>query len=240
MESDRDDDDESELSEAEELVRLPCFVHSLQLVVHDGLKEGASIRLALAKVAETAKLTHQSTTAAEKLHDIKMSIPQAVPTRWNSQFLTVSKTLDIPNVTLNELLTEQKRSELLLTIKDTAILREFVAIFTLPAEATTRTQIERDVSISLVGPSILGIYFDLANEAKSCKYLGTLCNTLIASLQQRFGGLLLNLELPVDSKLKRRNTFALFSDEIFLIAPFLDAQFRLKWITQSALSQDTK
>jgi hypothetical protein len=233
-------DDESEINSGNEFVRLPCFVHTLQLVVHDGLKDGSSIRSAMAKVAHTAKLTHKSTAAAEKLEDIKMSIPQAVPTRWNSQFLTVSKTLDIPNPVLNELLREQKRSELLLSTKDTAILREFVSVFTLSAEATTRTQIEKDVSISLVGPSILGIHFDLENEGKSCKYTGALCKALIISLQQRFGGLLINLELPVDTSLKRRSTFSLFSDEIFLIAPFLDGQFPLKWITQSALCQDVK
>ncbi|CAF1531206.1 unnamed protein product [Adineta ricciae] len=235
-----DNDDESEITSGNEFVRLPCFVHTLQLVVHDGLKDGSSIRSAVAKVAQTAKLTHKSIPAAEKLQDIKMSTPQAVPTRWNSQFLTVSKTLDVPNAVLSELLTEQKRSELLLSTKDTAILREFVSVFTLSAEATTRTQIEKDVSISLVGPSIIGIYFDLENEGKSCKYTGALCKALIISLQQRFGGLLINLELPVDTSLKRRSTFSLFSDELFLIAPFLDGQFRLKWITQSGLSQDIK
>ncbi|CAF1563493.1 unnamed protein product, partial [Adineta steineri] len=75
-------------------------------------------------------------------------------TRWNSQFLTVSKVVDIPNTLLNE---RTKKTELLLSTKDLAVLREFVSIVTLFAEATTRTQAEQSISISLVGPSILAI-----------------------------------------------------------------------------------
>jgi hypothetical protein len=126
-------------------------------------------------------------------------------------------------------------------MKDSAILREFISIFTLFVEVTTRTQAEECVSISLVAPSILiGIYYELENELKLYKYTSSLCNALINSLKERFGGLLLNVEIPVDDNIKRRSTFELFSDDIFLISSFLDAQFRLRWILQSALSQDIK
>ncbi|CAF1479560.1 unnamed protein product, partial [Rotaria sordida] len=81
---------------------------------------------------------------------------------------------------------------------------------------------------------------DEENELKLCKYTSSLCNVLLKSLKERFGGLLLNLEIPVDDHLKHRSTFHLFSDDIFLISSFLDGQFRLRWILQSALSQDTK
>ncbi|CAF5059114.1 unnamed protein product, partial [Rotaria socialis] len=47
---------------------------------------------------------------------------------------------------------EQKKTESLLSTKDLAVLREFISIFTLFAEATTRTQAEQSISISLVGP----------------------------------------------------------------------------------------
>ncbi|CAF3334021.1 unnamed protein product [Rotaria sp. Silwood2] len=218
-----DDEVESELDKREELLRLPCFIHTLQLVVKDGLDESGCTRSAMAKVAEIAKLSHKT-----------------VITRWNSQFITVSKILDISNVFLNDMLTEQKKGELVLSMKDLAILREFISILTLFVEATTRTQAEQCVSISLVAPSILGIYYDLENELKLCKYTSSLCNALINSLKERFGGLLLNLEIPVDGHIKRRSTFELFSDDIFLISSFLDGQFRLRWILQSALSQDIK
>ncbi|CAF4399168.1 unnamed protein product, partial [Rotaria magnacalcarata] len=85
-------------------------------------------------VAEIAKLSHKSITIAEKLQNEKFSIPEAIVTRWNSQFLTVSKVVGIPNTLLNDLLNEQKKTELLLSTKDLAVLREFISIFTLFAE----------------------------------------------------------------------------------------------------------
>ncbi|CAM2728341.1 unnamed protein product [Rotaria socialis] len=232
-----DDDIQNSFDKQEELLRLPCFIHTLQLVVKDGLNESECIRSPLSKVAEIAKLSHKSITIAEKLQNEKFSIPEAIVTRWNSQFLTVSKVVDIPNTLLNE---RTKKTELLLSTKDLAVLREFVSIFTLFAEATTRTQAEQSISISLVGPSILAIYYDLENESRICKHTKPLCHALMTSLLARFGGFLLNLEIPVDDHVKHRNTFNLFSDDIFLVASFLDGQFRLRWIIQSALPLDTK
>lgn len=242
LEEHRPDDDKTlnETERTEELLRLPCFVHTLQLVVKDGLKESVCSQSAMNKVAQIAKLSHTSISVAEKLQELKFSIPEAIVTRWNSQFFTISKVLDIPHPLLNDLLADQKRSELILSMKDLTVLREFISIFTLFAEATTRTQAENCLSVSLVAPSVLGIYFDLENEAKTSKHSSSLCNALLLSLKQRFGGLLRNLGITVDDSVKPRNTSALFSDDIFLIATFLDGQFRLRWILQSVLLEDTK
>ncbi|CAF2196729.1 unnamed protein product [Rotaria magnacalcarata] len=184
------DEVENELDKREELIRLPCFIHTLQLVVKDALDGSGCTRSAMAKVTGIAKLSHKSIPVAEKLQEFKLSILLAVITRWNSQFITVSKILGISNVFLNDLLTEQKKDELVLSMKDSAILRQFISIFTLFVEATTRTQAEECVLISLLAPSILGIYYDLENELKLCKYTSSLCNALINSLKERFGGLL--------------------------------------------------
>ncbi|CAF2068375.1 unnamed protein product [Rotaria magnacalcarata] len=163
------DEVENELDKREELLRLSCFIHTLQLEVKDGLDESGCTRSAMAKVTEIAKLSHKS-----GIHSL----------------LQFRKFLVISNVFLNDLLTEQKKDELALSMKDSAILRQFISIFTLFIEATTRTQAEECVSISLLGPSILGIYYDLENELKLCKYTSSLCNALINSLKERFGGLL--------------------------------------------------
>ncbi|CAM2730447.1 unnamed protein product, partial [Rotaria socialis] len=97
-----DDDIQNSFDKQEELLWLPCFIHTLQLAVKDGLNESECIRPPLSKVAEIAKLSHKSITTAEKLQNEKFSIPEAIVTRWNSQFLTVSKVVDIPNTLLNE------------------------------------------------------------------------------------------------------------------------------------------
>lgn len=39
----------------DELIRLPCFVHTLQLVVSDGFKENTSVKAAVTKVSIIAK-----------------------------------------------------------------------------------------------------------------------------------------------------------------------------------------
>ena len=60
------------------------------------------------------------------------------------------------------------------------------------------------------------------------------------SLLERFDGLFLNLEIPIDNHVKHRNTFNRFSDDICLVATFLDGQFRLRWVIQTHLPQDAK
>ena len=71
-------------------------------------------------------------------------------------------------------------------------------------------------------------------------YHDSLCKALIKSMQERFGGLFKQLGLPVDGIAKSRGTSELFSDSLFLMAPFLDARFGLRWVNCSKLSEDTK
>lgn len=101
-----------------ESLRIPCFAHTIQLVVNDGLKETSSIRSALSKVSRIAKLSHTSTIFAEKLELMGKSIPMANRTRWNSQFHTVEKVLRIPSVELNDILISLRRKDLCLLSKD--------------------------------------------------------------------------------------------------------------------------
>ena len=142
--------------------------------------------------------SHKSTLFAENLHRENISIPLAVKTRWNSQHHTICKVLEISHTLLNDILCNLGRTDLVLTTRDIMILQEFASIFALFAEATTRTQIEKSASISLVTPSILSIYFDLEHEQVNCKYLGSLCRTLRRSLWERFGGLLERCEVSGD------------------------------------------
>ncbi|CAF1208484.1 unnamed protein product [Didymodactylos carnosus] len=170
------------------LLRIPCFSHTLQLVVADGLKESSCARSSLAKVTKIAKYSHQSTKFAENLEANKYSIPVACKTRWNSQYNTVMKIIEIPVSVLNEYLKHCNKEELRLTSRDIAILREFHSLFALFAEAIVRAQAQNSPSISLVAPSLLGIFFDLENELKNCCiYTSSLCKVLITSLKARFG-----------------------------------------------------
>jgi hypothetical protein len=96
------------LLETNEVFRILCFVHTIQMVVRDGLKETKLVLSSLEKISTIAKLSHTSTKLAEKLESIKVSISRAIITRWNSQFLMVERILAIPSVKLNEILIQLK------------------------------------------------------------------------------------------------------------------------------------
>lgn len=128
-----------------------------------------------------------------------------------------------------------------MTTRDVSLLQEFASIFALFSEATTRTQAENSASISFVAPSILSIYFDLRHEEQNCKFLGSLCRILLISLRERFGGLLDRCEL-IDQKATttKRSTYELYKDDLYLIAPFLDGQFKVKWVDTADMSEPAK
>ncbi|CAF1194011.1 unnamed protein product [Didymodactylos carnosus] len=225
---------------SEELLRLPCYIHTLQLVVSDGLKESFCIKAAISKVSSIAKFSHKSIVMAEKLEQDGFSIPVAVITRWNSQYCTVAKTIEIPSDKLNDYLRQLKKDSLILSQRDITVLNEFISVFALFAEAFTKAQADEAASISLVAPSLLEIYFDLESEQATLKYASGLCKALLKSIQERFGGLLKQLGLPLDITSKTRSTSELYSDSLFIMAPFLDARFGDRWIIHSKLQDETK
>ena len=170
-----------------------------------------------------------------------ISIPLAMKTRWNSQYNTVCKTLEINHSLLSDILRDVNRPDLVVTTREISLLQEFACIFALFAEATTRTQAENSASISFVAPSILSIYFDLRHEEQNSKYLGSLCRTLLLSLSARFGGLLERCELTEETVTsKKRSTCDLYKDDLYLIAPFLDGQFKVKWLDVTEIPESSK
>ena len=143
---------------------------------------------------------------------------------------------------LNDLLRNVGRPDLVLTARDITILQEFASVCALFAEATTRTQSEKSASISLVAPSILSIYSDLEHEQTNCEYLGSLCRELLNSLHERFGGLLERCEVfDLNTiRVKKRPTYDLYNDDLYLIAPFSDGRFKLKWTFSLDLTESVK
>lgn len=177
---------------------------------------------------------------AEKLEQNGFNIPMAVITRWNSQFHTIARTIEIPSDKLNGDLSELKKDSLILSQRDVAILQEFITVFALFAEIFTRAQADQTASISLVAPSVLEIYYDLESEQASSKYAGGLCKALLNSMGNRFNGLFKQFGLSIEPTGQLHSTAELYSDPIFLMAPFLDARFGLRWIMHSKLPSETR
>ena len=219
----------------QESLRLPCFAHSLQLVVNDGIRASTVAASALRKVALLVKFAYKSVLFAERLEKVQVSIPKAVQTRWNSQFHTVKKVIRIPSFVLNPILTELKKNELILSTRDRKVLEEFVSLFELFNEATKLTQGEQYATISLVAPCVLGLLHDLEHELESSTLsLNSLCQSLLSSLKARFIEFLRHFDIDVPScayPMSER-----YSDPIFLITPLFDPRFKLMWLDNLAPS----
>ena len=198
-------------------------------MINDGTKASGSALSSFKKVANLAKFAHTSTLFAEQSEKANYSIPKANRTRWDNQFQTVKKVINIPSSTLNSILTGLKKNDLIINSKDKKILEEFVSLFELFNETTVLTQGESYTTISLVAPTILGILFDLERELSSSSLiLLDLCKTLISSIKARFSGLLLHFE--IDVPFHSHSMSERFSDMNFLISPLLDARFKLLWL----------
>ncbi|CAF4280979.1 unnamed protein product, partial [Rotaria sordida] len=82
---------------------------------------------------------------------------------------------------------------------------------------------------------ILGILFDLEREhASSNLSLVSVCEALLSSLKARFSGLLRHFEIDVPFTFYSMSER--FSDPVFLIAPLLDARFKLLWLDNLQLA----
>uniref|UniRef100_A0A1X7VAT2 HAT C-terminal dimerisation domain-containing protein n=1 Tax=Amphimedon queenslandica TaxID=400682 RepID=A0A1X7VAT2_AMPQE len=99
---DEDDDSESlgiSIEECEEqdqldvldnLERISCFAHTLQLCIKDGITASRQVTKAIAKVAHIVNHVKKSTKATEKLESLfKKTLISKNETRWNSQLKMV-------------------------------------------------------------------------------------------------------------------------------------------------------
>lgn len=88
-------------------LRIPCFAHSIQLCVRDGLKAASkTVCNALGKAAQIVKKSHTSSKLAVRFDQLKISIPSPCATRWNSQYASVSRLLEIKTNDLNRAVSE--------------------------------------------------------------------------------------------------------------------------------------
>ena len=85
--------------------RRLCFVHSLQLVVRDGLTEAMVLSKAVAEASRLSSLLHKSTAFKERFEATfgsKRSIPSVVETRWNSTLRQLQSIVTLGLDPLNE------------------------------------------------------------------------------------------------------------------------------------------
>jgi len=92
--------------------QIPCFAHSLQLVVQDGLTALGLARTLLAKCCKLANLLHQSSlfrSAYEQVMGTGKVVPSSNGTRWNSTYKQLCCIAELEQAKVNALLHEKKK-----------------------------------------------------------------------------------------------------------------------------------
>jgi hypothetical protein len=227
--------------------RLPCFAHSLQLTVRDGLKKIAVSRAATAKCAKLASLVHQSATfkhAFEETFGTNRSIPQVNDTRWNSFYVHLLAISALDSKKLSDLLKKNSQSHLVLTHRELEQVNELVKVLEPFSEATNIAQGENYVTISYVVPIVVSLGNKLQEMRLNMQYQLPLVKELSKSLYERFRGIYDMLELPrpegvvLTAPSASRNLE--FRSELYLMACALDPVHAYRWLEHCDLSAEKK
>ena len=213
--------------------RLPCFSHSLQLVVRDGLDKAASLRSLLSKCAKLANLCHQSThfrEAFEATFGVNRAVPVANSTRWSSTFTQLQSIALLKLDALPEMLRTLGHPQLIFVKKDEESLREIVEILKPFAEATTLLQGSLYATIGCVIPCVISLYRHVSDFQKTVKHHATVVKQLQSSLCARFQTLLSDLRIPVSVSGSSRSSDYGFGKAVYQLACVLDPSFAFQWL----------
>jgi len=222
-------------SEVRRLERNPCFGHTLQLVVKDGVDQlGRDARSTVAKCCKLSSLLHQSSLvkeAFEKEFGDNRSIPQTNSTRWSSLYNQLSIVSKLDQNKLVTFMNERDLANLQFSTKDHAVLSELVSVLEPFAEATTLCQGDEIATIGVIVPSVVSLYKHLKALVRTAKYNVPVVKALLGALSTRFKGLLHKLRivaLPTEEEADAMT----FGKDMFLVASVLDPVYGFIWLEE--------
>lgn len=180
----------------------PCFSHTIQLVVKDGLKHADQINRVLGKVAKLVSHVRSSTQASELLErEANIRLQAANVTRWNSQVIMLKSLLKVPDTTMEKLDYNGKPNQ-----HDMNVVKDVVEILAPFQWATDLTQGQNKVTASVILPVIRGLRSEI--------------NNLHSKFKSRF---VATLKSSIDTRLSK------YEQECFKIAAALDPRWKLAW-----------
>ena len=222
--------------------RIPCFAHSLQLVIRDGLQKVAVSRTAVAKCAKLANMTHQSVKFRASFEDAfgkGRCVPASNDTRWNSVYRQLKSIVDLDMNKLSEVLRKEEQGSLIMTQKELQQVRELVSTLAPFAEATDIAQGTTYITMSYIVPVLLSLLQHLSTQHTSVKYNIPFVRELLSSLFTRFRGIFEQLQIPYPAgvsgstakhtdKPTAKNLH--FDSNVFVMATCIDPQHGYRWL----------
>ncbi len=211
------------------LVRLPCGIHTLQLVVLDGLKVAKFLSEVLSKCSRLATILHTSGKfSTEYFLHFKTTIPKTTQTRWNSVFLQLQAISKLEPTILDNLLRRTKHNECLLTSCQMKVMKEAVDILEHAYDATLIME-EENTTMSLIALTVFALHTKWRNMRDDVLYAKLLLNGLLESLENRFGGIL-NIGTPMQFRVEPLSNG--FEYQVYILAAALDPEFPLDWVDE--------
>ena len=225
----------SSVFENNTIKRLPCFAHTLQLAIKDGLSTVVTSPV-LSKCKALANLVHHSALfkgAFEEKFGENRSIPAVNATRWNSLFFQLKAVSGLDMQKLAALLKDTEHHHIVMSAREVIMLNELVGILEPFAEATDNAQGDSVLaSISCVVPTIVGLFKFLNEALQTCQHHLNLLRQLKSSLEKRFRALLITIGILPDVDGFDRSSYDTFGGLLYPISSVLDPSYGLVWLDE--------
>ncbi|KAH8344489.1 hypothetical protein KR084_006217, partial [Drosophila pseudotakahashii] len=158
---------------------LPCFAHTLNLVMQDVLKH-YSLKDIIIKCKKLVGFFKSSSIAYAKfrsaqLRNPPLSLIQEVATRWNSAYKMINRIL-LTKDSISTVLLSTRKSPEPLNAEEIEFLEDIEDLFSQVDDATKKISANDSVTISLILPLTCGL---LKNIMESCQNMKTVEGTFI-------------------------------------------------------------
>lgn len=170
---------------------LPCFNHTINLIVQSGVEEIFDIKTKAKSIVEFFKRSPQ---AYKKLHNTQkqmgwkeLKLKQEVPTRWNSTLMMFERLLEVKEPLISTLaITNPSLNQL--TPDEWGIIDEACKLLKIFEEVTIEMSTEKKVSVSktiFLSKSILKHTQDIKRDSDKSQII-RMCDKMIEEIQKRF------------------------------------------------------
>ncbi|KAK3890989.1 hypothetical protein Pcinc_005154 [Petrolisthes cinctipes] len=194
---------------------VPCFAHTLNLVVQSAMKNSEEVRHVREKVRAIVTFFHHSVKASDKLAEVqeekgfhKKKLITDVDTRWNSVYYMLERFEDQYEVITTTLCLLGKH-QMCLSSDELDTVKNAVQIQEPFEEATREMSSEKFTTLSKIIPLIRALQ-DCAVSRKAKKF--SLCDELQKQFAKKFTGMEANFHIAAGTLLDPRFKKVSFAD----------------------------